>query len=98
MTVQQFKKAVDSQFEKLGEPAEYQNREVLIFLLRPDIVVSVGFAKSHTATNTMKIRIADAPQLKVGDTITYNDVIYKVSQEPQKDTNNLIWSFEVVCE
>ena len=32
MTVQQFKKAVDSQFEKLGEPAEYQNREVLIFL------------------------------------------------------------------
>jgi len=98
MTAQQFKKAVDSQFKQLGESALYQNREVLIFLLRPDIVVSVGFAKSHTATNSMKIRISDAPELKVNDVIIYNDTVYKVSQEPQKDTNNLIWSFEVVCE
>lgn len=95
--VQQFHKAVDSLFEKLGRFAKYQNQDVLIFLLRPDEVVSVGFAQAHTATNIMKIRISEAPKLKVNDVILYNNKEYIVNQEPQKDTNNLIWSFGVIC-
>lgn len=95
--VQQFQKAVDRLFEKLGKTAQYQNRDVLIFLLRPDEVVSVGFAQAHTATNIMRIRITEAPELKVNDIILCDDKEYIVSQEPQRDTNNLIWNFGVVC-
>ena len=95
--LQQFQKAVDRLFEKLGKTAQYQNRDVLIFLLRPDEVVSVGFAQAHTATNIMRIRITEAPELKVNDIILCDDKEYIVSQEPQRDTNNLIWNFGVVC-
>lgn len=94
--VRQFHKAVDSLFEKLGRSAKYQNRDVLIFLLRPDEVVSVGFAQAHTATNIMRIRIFEAPELKVNDIILYNNKEYIVSQEPQRDTNNLVWNFGVI--
>ena len=45
--VQQFQKAVDHLFKKLGKTAKYQNRDVLVFLLRPDMVVSVGFSQAH---------------------------------------------------
>ena len=93
----QFHKAVDSLFEKLGRSAKYQNRDVLIFLLRPDEVVSVCFAQAHTATNIMRIRIFEAPELKVNDIILYDNKEYVVSQEPQRDTNNLIWNFGVIC-
>ena len=37
--VQKFQKAVDSLFEKLGKAGKYQDKDVLIFLLRPDMVV-----------------------------------------------------------
>lgn len=96
--VQKFQKAVDSLFEKLGKAGKYQDKDVLIFLLRPDIVVSVGFSQAHTATNTMKIRISDAPDLKINDVIYCDDIAYTVSQEPIKDTNNLIWVCEVLCD
>lgn len=95
--VQQFQKAVDHLFKKLGKTAKYQNRDVLVFLLRPDMVVSVGFSQAHTATNIMRIRITEAPELKVNDIILCDDKEYIVSQEPQRDTNNLIWNFGVVC-
>lgn len=97
IVARQFHKAVDSLFEKLGKSAKYQNRDVLIFLLRPDEVVSVGFTQAHTATNIMRIRIFEAPELKVNDVILYNNKEYVVSQEPQRDTNNLIWNFGVIC-
>ncbi len=95
--VQQFQKAVDHLFEKLGKTARYQNRDVLIFLLRPDTVVSVGFSQAHTATNMMKMRISDAPFLKINEIIYFENKEYIVSQEPMKDTNNLTWNFEVIC-
>nr|DAP91740.1 MAG TPA: hypothetical protein [Caudoviricetes sp.] len=93
----QFQKAVDHLFEKLGKTARYQNRDVLIFLLRPDMVVSVGFSQAHTATNMMKMRISDAPFLKINEIIYFENKEYTVSQEPMRDTNNLTWNFEVVC-
>lgn len=95
--VQQFQKAVDHLFKKLGKTAKYQNRDVLVFLLRPDMVVSVGFSQAHTATNIMKMRISDAPYLQIGEKLYCDNKEYTVSQEPLKDTNNLTWSFEVVC-
>lgn len=95
--VQQFQKAVDHLFKKLGKNAKYQNRDVLVFLLRPDMVVSVGFSQAHTATNMMKMRISDAPYLQIGEKLYCDNKEYTVSQEPLKDTNNLTWSFEVIC-
>ena len=57
----------------------------------------MGFAQAHTATNIMRIRIFEAPELKVNDIILYDNKEYVVSQEPQRDTNNLIWNFGVIC-
>ena len=45
----------------------------------------------------MRIRIFEAPELKVNDIILYDNKEYVVSQEPQRDTNNLIWNFGVIC-
>ena len=83
--------------KELGKNAKYQNRDVLVFLLRPDMVVSVGFSQAHTATNMMKMRISDAPYLQIGEKLYCDNKEYTVSQEPLKDTNNLTWSFEVIC-
>lgn len=56
-----------------------------------------AFHKPTTATNMVKMRISDAPYLQIGEKLYCDNKEYTVSQEPLKDTNNLTWSFEVVC-
>lgn len=91
------KKAVDSLFNRCGTIGNYQGREVLFLLIEPDEVVGVGFVKAHTDTHLMKIRISDAPDLAVGDTIETDAATYRVHTEPVKDIHNLVWSVDVLC-
>lgn len=91
------KKAVDSLFNRSGTIGNYQGREVLFLLLEPDEVVGVGFVKAHTDTHLMRIRLSDAPDLAVGDTIKTAAAIYRVHTEPIKDIHNLVWSVDVLC-
>ena len=60
-------------------------------------MVGVGFVKAHTDTHFMKIRMSDAPDLAVGDTIETDAVTYRVHKEPVKDIHNLVWSVDVLC-
>ena len=91
------KKAVDSLFNRCGTIGNYQGREVLFLLIEPDEVVGVGFVKAHSDTHFMKIRISDAPDLAVGDTIETDAATYRVHTEPVKDIHNLVWSVDVLC-
>lgn len=87
-------KAVNSLFNCLGIEGEYQGREVLFLLSEPDEVVGIGFAKAHTSTTILKIRVFDAPNLSVDDEIKTPDKTYIVMSEPTKNFNNLIWTVE----
>lgn len=87
-------KAVNSLFNCLGIKGEYQGREVLFLLSEPDEVVGIGFAKAHTSTAILKIRISDAPNLSVDDEIKTPDKTYQVMSEPNKNFNNLVWTVE----
>ena len=91
------KKAVNSLFNRCGATGTYQGRKILFLLSEPDEIVGVGFVNAHTDTHHMRIRISDAPDLAVGDTIKTDTVIYRVHTEPVKDIHNLIWNVNVLC-
>ena len=91
------KTAVDSLFNRLGRAATYKNNSVRLILSEPDEITEVGFVNAHSGTHRAKIRISDAPDLKVGDKIGMDGKIYVVRSEPVKDIHNLIWSCDLVC-
>ena len=91
------KKAVDSLFNRCGTIGNSQGRGVLFLSIEPDAVVGAGLVKAHTDTHFMKIRMSDAPDLAVGDTIETDAVTYRVHKEPVKDIHNLVWSVDVLC-
>ena len=90
-------KAVNSLFNHFGTKGMYEGREVLVILSEPDEVLGVGFVKAHTSTTTMRIRVSDAPDLKVGDRIYKDDDTYVIHSEPVKDIHALIWSADLIC-
>lgn len=91
------KKAVDSLFNRCGTTGTYQGCKILFLLTEPDEVVGVGFVKAHTDTHLMRIRLSDAPDLAVGDTIKTETATYRVHTEPIKDIHNFVWSVDVLC-
>ena len=97
MTVNPMKTAVDSLFNRLGRTATYKNNSVRLILSEPDEITEVGFVNAHSGTHRVKIRISDAPDLKVGDKIGMDGKIYAVRSEPVRDIHNLIWSCDLVC-
>ena len=89
--------AVDSPLTRLGRMATYKNNSVRLILSEPDEITEVGFVNAHSGTHRAKIRISDAPDLKVGDKIGMDCKIYAVRSEPVRDIHNLIWSCELIC-
>ena len=94
--VNPMKTAVDSLFNRLGTPATYQNRRVRIILNEPDEVVGVGFINAHSETHRARIRISDAPELKIGDKIETTTETYAVHSEPVRDIHQLVWSLSLI--
>ena len=90
-------KAVNSLFNHFGTRGIYEGLEVLFILSETDEIVGVGFAKAHTSTITMRVRVSDAPHLSIGEEIVTDDKTYKVMSNPSKESHRLIWSLEVVC-
>ena len=87
-------KATNSLFKCCGKAGIYQGRSVLFILSEPDEVVGVGFIKAQTPAIIIKLRVSDAPNLAVGETIEADGVIYTVIAEPRKDIHALIWTVE----
>jgi hypothetical protein len=94
-------------FACLGLPGVYRNRDgehrdgehqvrVLVreqerWAEAGDSAISGSFLSSRI---TFEVRVADIPVIRVGDTITMGDKIYKVFQEPLKDPTGTIWIVE----
>ncbi len=89
--------AVDSLFLRLGKTATYKNQNIRIILTEPDEIVGIGFVNTHSSSHRARIRIADAPELKIGDKIYTDNQTYSVYSEPVKDIHNLVWSCDLVC-
>ena len=89
--------AVNSLFNKLGKMATYKNKIIRLILTKPDEIVGIGFVQTHSPTHQAKIKIFDAPNLKIGDKIEIEADIYSVHSEPIKDIHNLIWSVDLIC-
>jgi len=89
------KTAVDSLFLHLGQPAKCQNKPIHLILIEPDKMVGVGFVNTHSSTYQGRIRISDAPNLKIGDKIETDTETYSVHSEPMKDIHNLIWTVDL---
>ena len=84
-------KAVNSLFNHFGTRGIYEGREVLFILSEPDEIVGVGFAKAHTSTITMRVRVSDAPHLLIGEEIVTDAKTYKVMSTPITERHRLIW-------
>ena len=87
--------AVDSLFNQLGKPATYKNNIIRIILTEPDEIVGVGFVQAHSQSRRGRIRISDAPELKIGDKIDTDGETLTVHSEPVKDIHKLIWSCDL---
>ena len=97
MTRNPFQKAVNSLFEKMGEKGLYKTKEVLFLLSAPDETVGVGFLQAQTPMAILRIRISDAPDLQIHDTILTGTISYMIIAEPKKDLHHLYWKTEVTC-
>ena len=89
--------AVDSLFLRLGKTATYKNQNIRIILTEPDEIVGIGLDNTHSSSHRARKRIADAPELKIGDKIYTDNQTYSVNSEPVKDIHNLVWSCDLVC-
>ncbi len=89
--------AVDSLFNRLGQTATYKNKSIRIILIEPDEIVGIGFVNTHSPSHRVKIRISDAPELKVGDKVETANEIFAVHSEPVKDIHKLVWSCDLIC-
>lgn len=97
MAIDPMKMAVDSLFNQMGKPATYKNKAIRIILTEPDEIVGVGFVNTHSPSHRARIRISDAPELKIGDKIDTDDETLTVHSEPVKDIHKLIWSCDLVA-
>lgn len=97
MTINPMKMAVDSLFNQMGRPVTHKNKVILIILTEPDEIVEVGFVPTHSPSCRAKIRISDAPNLKIGDKIDTDGKTMAVHSKPVKDIHNLIWSCDLIC-
>ena len=95
MAINPMKMAVDSLFNQMGKPATYKNKAIRIILTEPDEIVGVGFVNTHSPSHRARIRISDAPELKIGDKIDTDDETFTVHSEPVKDIHKLIWSCDL---
>ena len=69
------KMAVDSLFNRLGQRAKYQNKDVLILVFAADDVGEVGFMNTLSPTTIIKVRVEDAPNLAMGDINSFLKIV-----------------------
>ena len=89
--------ATNSLFNQMGRTATYKSKTIRIILTEPDEIVGVGFVQAHSPSHRARIRISDAPELKIGDKIDTDDETLTVHSEPVKDIHKLVWSCDLIC-
>lgn len=98
-------KSLDIQFTRLGEAATWRKADStetdILFVPFADDAILDGFQKMPLKTEQViaDVRVTQAPDISVGDSIIWNSVTYRVKDAPRhKDRLRLIWRLGLVKE
>ena len=95
-----FARAIDSQFERLGQSALYidQNGQQLIVKViarLPEQLFELGEQSLHAENVQLSLRVAEIKSPTLNDQICIGDIVYTIKTEPRIDTHQLVWTVEV---
>ena len=76
--------------EGTGDP-----QTVRIVTKRPDEVLDFGDSRVVTATTVAEVRVSELADPQAGDTLEIGGETYTIQGTPWRDTERLIWSFDL---
>lgn len=83
--------AVDALWRESGAGA---GTAVRVIRKAPDVIANFGDSRFVTDTSVFDIRIIEAPQLALGDTLEIGAELFEIRAEPMRDRERLIWTVE----
>ncbi len=91
-----FAKALDSQFQRLGQAASYvscngDSTDVLVMARRPEQLFDLGQSNIHAEQPELALRVSEQFVPQRGDCITIDTCVYRIAAEPRLDLHQLLW-------
>ncbi len=71
---------------------------IRVIVKNPDDVGSFANARIWSETTMVDVRVSEVPGLAQGDRIEIDGAAHIVQGEPQRDTERMIWTAELVPE
>ena len=90
-----FARAIDSQFERLGQDAIYisaagQRRPIRVIARLPEQLFELGEQSLHAENIQLSFRAADVATPKINDAIYVDEHKYQIKSEPLIATHRLV--------
>lgn len=97
-----FARAIDSQFQRLGQEAIYIDQVGQQYIIRviarlPEQLFDIGEQQLHAEKSEFMVRVSEVKLPQVGDQIHIGENIYQIETEPRIDVHQLLWTFDSVC-
>ncbi len=91
-----FAKALDSQFQRLGQAATYvscngDSTDVLVMARRPEQLFSLGQDAIHAEQPELALRVSEQLVPQYGDCIFIDAAVYRIAAQPRLDLHQLLW-------
>jgi hypothetical protein len=97
-----FARAIDSQFERLGENAIYidttgQRHSVRVIARLPEQFFELGEQSLHAENVQLSLRVNEVATPVLGDQICIGSTVYTINTEPRIDIHQLLWTVDLEC-
>jgi len=91
-----FAKALDSQFQRLGQSAVYvsadgSRQSLLVMARRPEQLFSLGDGELHAEHPQLAFRVSEKIKPRRGDCLVVDNVYYNIAAAPRLDLHHLLW-------
>jgi hypothetical protein len=95
-----FARAIDSQFERLGQDAVYIHadgcRQTIRVIARlPEQCFELGEQSLHAENVQLSLRVNEVATPVLGDQICIGNTVYAINTEPRMDIHQLLWTVDV---
>jgi hypothetical protein len=95
-----FARAIDSQFERLGQDAVYMHADghrqnIRIIARLSEQLFELGEQSLHAENVQFSLRANEVATPVVGDQIHIDNVIYVIKTEPRVDIHQLLWKVDM---
>lgn len=70
---------------------------VRVTLRRPDAVMDFGETRIRIATHRLDVRVSEVGTLAAGDVFLVDGIALRVQGAPERDSERLVWTAEVVA-